>query len=175
MVKITAEQVKELREMTASGIMDCRQALQESKGNIEKAKELLRKRGLEIAAKKASRAANEGRIESYVHLGNKIGVLVEVNCETDFVARNEEFQQFTKDVAMHIAATDPEYLSKEEVPGDVLKEEKNENDFLKNNALLNQLFIKDQNKTIQDYLNSVISKTGENVSIRRFVRYKLGE
>ncbi|MFC1703169.1 translation elongation factor Ts [Candidatus Omnitrophota bacterium] len=174
-MKISAEKVKELREMTSSGIMDCRRALQESKGDVEKAKVILRKKGLEIAAKKAMRATNEGRIEAYVHLGNKIGVLVEVNCETDFVARNEEFKQFTKDIAMHIAASDPAHLKRDDVSKDIIKDEKNPDDYYKTNCLLDQPFVKDQRTTVQEYLNSVISKTGENVSISRFVRFKLGE
>jgi len=174
-MSISKEQIQQLRQETSCGVMDCRKALVEAKGDIKKAKEVLLKRGLEIARKKADRSANEGRVESYVHLGNKIGVLVEINCETDFVARNEDFCKFTKDIAMQIAAANPRFLKKEDVPDKDLKEVKDKEEFYKQNCLLEQAFIRDQNLTIKDYLTTLIAKIGENIVIRRFVRYKLGE
>jgi len=173
-MNISADKVKQLRQLTWAGIVDCKNALKESRGDLEKAQEILRKRGLEIAANKASRQTREGRIESYVHLGNKIGVLLEVNCETDFVARNEDFIRFTKDLAMQVAASDPRYIRREDVPVDLIKDEEEE-EYFKKNCFLEQLFIKDQSITIQDYLNSLITKTRENIVIRRFVRFQLGE
>jgi elongation factor Ts len=174
-VKISAGSVKELREMTYASIMECKKALQDANGDIRKAQELLRKRGLEIAKGKESRQAKEGRIEAYVHHGNKIGVLLEIDCETDFVARNSEFAQFSKDVAMQIAAYNPKYLKREDVPENVLEGEKDKELFFKDNCLLEQPFIKDPNITIKDYLGSLIAKIGENIVIRRFTRYKIGE
>jgi elongation factor Ts len=174
-MQISKEQIQQLRQETSCGVMDCRKALIEAKGDMAKAKEALIKRGLEIAAKKADREAKQGLVESYVHLGNKIGVLVEVNCETDFVARNEDFRRFTKDIAMQIAAVNPKYLKKEDVPKADLKAVKNEEEFYKQNCLLEQAFIKDQNLTIKDYLSSLVAKIGENIVIRRFTRYALGE
>jgi elongation factor Ts len=135
----------------------------------------LRKRGLEIAAKRQSHLAHEGRIEAYVHMGNKIGVLLEVNCESDFVARNSNFIQFTKDLAMQITACNPLYIKKEDVPGDAVEQEKNKEEFYKNNCLLEQVFVKDPSITVKDYLGSIIAKLGENIVIRRFTRYKVGE
>ncbi|MCK5579662.1 MAG: translation elongation factor Ts [Candidatus Omnitrophica bacterium] len=169
------ELIKELRESTSCGVIDCKNALVEAQGDLNKAKEILQKRGLELAAKKGSRLAKEGRIESYVHMGNKIAVLVEVNCETDFVARNEDFCQFTKDLAMHIAALNPKYIKEEEVPEEVLNEAEDPKAFVKEGCLLNQPFVKDQGKTIQEYLNELIAKIGENILINRFIRYKVGE
>lgn len=174
-MEISKELIQQLRQETSCGVMDCRKALIESKGDFKKAKEVLIKRGLEIAAKKADRVANQGRIESYVHLGNKIGVLLEVNCETDFVARNEDFCRFTKDVAMQIAAAEPKYLKKEEVSKEDIAECKDKEDFYKKNCLMEQVFIKDPSLTIKDYLASLVAKIGENIVIRRFARYKLGE
>ena len=171
---ISVDKIKQLRQLTCSGIIDCKKALKESGGDLDKAKEILRKRGLEIAAKKASRQTHEGRIESYVHLGNKIGVLIEVNCETDFVARNKDFIHFSKDLTMQIAASDPCYIRREDVPVDLIKDDEEE-EYFKKNCLLEQLFIKDQSITMQDYLNSVIARIGENIVIRRFVRFQLGE
>ena len=135
----------------------------------------MRKRGLEIAAKKSSRAAKDGRIEAYVHLGNKIGVLLEVDCETDFVARNPDFVQFTKDLSMQIAACDPKYIKREEVSQEVLKEEKDKEQFFKAHCLLEQPFVKDPSITVNDYLGSIIAKLSENIFVRRFIRYKIGE
>jgi elongation factor Ts len=149
----TAGDIKRLREETSCGVIDCKKALEEAKGDFPKAKELLRKRGLELAAKKGDRAAKEGRVEVYMHPGNKIGVLLEVNCETDFVARSEDFCTFTKNVAMHIAFTNPENTQ----------------------ALLAQPYVREASKTIQDLLNELISKIGENTIIGRFIRIKIGE
>src|SRR3989338_9553132 len=167
--------IKELREMTSCGVIECKKALEEAKGNLQKAKEILQKRGLEIAAKKSSRVAKEGRIESYIHLGSKIGVLLEVNCETDFVARNEDFCRFTKDVAMQIAASAPNYIKKEDAPVEALKKASDQDVFIRENCLLEQPFIKDPSLTIKDCLNALIAKIGENIFISRFVRYKVGE
>ena len=169
----SVDAIKELREATSCGVIECKKALEEAKGSMDKAKEILLKRGLEIAAKKGSRSANEGRIESYVHLGSKIGVLVEVDCETDFVARSEDFCKFTKDIAMHIAAMAPRYIKRDDIPLDVA--EKNQEDFVKANCLMEQSFVKDPKITIQDYLNSLVAKIGENIFINRFIRYKVGE
>ena len=161
--------------MTSASIVHCKQALEEAGGDIQKAVELLRKRGLKIAAEKQGRMAKEGRIEAYVHLGNKIGVLLEVDCETDFVAKNSVFCQFTKDVAMQIAASKPLYIKKKDVPKNVIKKEKDKELFYKENCLLEQAFVKDLNITVKDYLASLIAKIGENIVIRRFVRYRVGE
>ncbi len=149
----TADDIKRLREETSCGVIDCKKALEEAKGDFAKAKDLLRKKGLEMAAKKSDRVAKEGRVESYIHNGNKIGVVVEVNCETDFVARNEDFCKFTREVAMHIAAMNPENVE----------------------ALLQQPYVKDPGKSIQDLLNELVAKIGENIRVGRFVRYKVGE
>jgi len=175
MKKISIDLIKDLRKMTSASITNCREALEEAGGDLKKAALLLRKRGLELAAKSQGSAAKEGRIEAYVHLGNKIGVLLEVNCETDFVAKNSDFCQFAKDLCMQIAACNPLYIKKEDVPADILKEEKDKEEFYKNNCLLEQMFVKDPGITIKDYLGSLIAKIGENIVIRRFIRYKIGE
>lgn len=172
---VSSDLIKHLREITSCGVIDCKKALEESKGDIEKAKKILQKRGLEIAQKKADRAAKQGRIEAYVHHGDKLGVLLEVNCESDFVARNEDFKRFTKDVALQIAASNPMYINKEDVPKDALDKATDKESFLKCFCLMEQPFIKDMNITIRDYLNSVIAKIGENIIIRRFTRYQAGE
>jgi len=174
-MKSSVDAIKELRDLTCASVAHCKKALEEAKGDIKQAIIFLRKHGLEVAAKKQGRAAKEGRIESYIHHGNKIGVLLEVDCESDFVARNEEFIRFTKDLAMQIAATSPEYIKKEDVPEDVLKHEKSKEDYYKANCLLEQVFVKDPGLTIKDYLGNIVAKIGENVVIRRFVRYKIGE
>ena len=204
---ISAEQVKELREMTGAGMMECKKVLEEVNGDKEKATELLRERGVVKAAKKASRIAAEGLVESYIHGDGRIGVLVEVNIETDFAAKNPEFREFVKDMAMQIAATKPEYVKREDIPADVIEKEKeimraqivNEN-AEKNGAekpaavavidkivtgklekyysevcLLEQDFIKDPDKTVQQVLTEKISNIGENITIRRFVRFERGE
>ena len=155
--------------------MECKKALEESKGNFSKAEEILRRRGLEIAAKKSDRVANQGRVESYIHLGAKIGVLLEVNCETDFAAGSEDFIRFCKDVAMHIAASAPRYVKREQISEDILKREADQATFIKTNCLLDQAYIKDPSLTIQDYLSTLVAKVGENIFINRFSRYKIGE
>ena len=173
-MKISLDLIKELRELTCASVAHCKSALEETGGDIKKAVELLRKQGLEIAAKKGD-IAREGRIEAYVHHDSKIGVLLEVDCETDFVARNSDFIQFTKDISMQIAACDPLHIKKEDVPASVIKKEKNKEEFYKNNCLLEQAFVKDPSITVKDYLGSLIAKLGENIVIRRFTRYKVGE
>lgn len=195
---ITAEMVRQLRERTGSGMMDCKKALEQANGDMDKAIEILRERGLALAAKKAGRIAAEGIIESYIHGEGRIGVLVEVNCETDFVARNEEFRNFVKDICMQIAASRPEYIRREEVPQEIINKEReilkaqalNEGKpehvvekivegrlekFYKEVCLLEQPFIKDPEKTIQELLNEKIALLGENINIRRFVRFEKGE
>ena len=197
-VSITAAQVNELRKITGAGLMDCKKALGETGGDLEKAVDFLRTKGLAAASKKAGRIASEGLVGSYIHAGGKIGVLIEVNCETDFVARNENFQAFVKDVAMHIAAAAPQYVRREEVPADVVEREKDiyrakakesgkpdniiekiiegqVNKFYADICLLEQPYVKDSDKSVQQYLNETISGIGENISIRRFTRYALGE
>ncbi len=194
---ITAAMVKELREKSGAGMMDCKKALTETNGGMDKAVDFLREKGLASVAKKSSRIASEGIVEAYVH-GGRIGVLVEVNSETDFVAKNEEFQNFVKDIAMQIAAVAPKYVSREEVPAEEVEHEKNvlteqargENKpehiiekmvqgrlekFYEEICLLDQDFIKDSDKKIRDILNDLIAKIGENIKIRRFVRYEVGE
>jgi len=173
---VNLELIKKLRDLTSASINDCLKALTEANQDIDKALQLLRQRGLEIALKKKDRPAQEGRIEAYVHLGNKIGVLLEVNCETDFVARNEDFCRFTRDLALQIAAQAPIYINKEEIPQDELqKHQDNLEDYLKSSCLMGQPFIKNPNISIKDYLADIVAKINENIVIRRFVRYKLGE
>ena len=195
---ITAEMVKELRERTGAGMMDCKKALGEVDGDMEKAIDLLREKGLAAAAKKSSRIASEGLVEAYIHGGGRIGVLVEVNCETDFVAKTEGFKALARDVAMQIAAANPTYVARQEVPEEVLNHEReilraqalNEGKpahivekmiegrlekYYKENCLLEQPFIKDSDKTISQLITESISKIGENISVRRFTRYQLGE
>lgn len=172
---VCKDKIIELRHKTGAGIMACKDALTKSGGDIEKAIQVLRKKGLAIAAKKSGRAAKDGCVASYVHHGSKIGVLVEVNCETDFVAKTEDFKGLVKDIAMQIAATNPSYVKKEDVPKEALEKEDEEADiFYKQQCLLEQPFIKDEGISIRDYLTQVIAKVGENIVIRRFVRYQLG-
>ena len=196
--EISTETVKSLREKTGVGMMDCKKALQESGGDMEKAIDLLRKLGLAAAARRAGRTAAEGVINSYIHIGGKIGVLVEINCETDFVARNIEFQSFVKDVAMQVAASNPQYISREDVPDGIVSHEREIlksqtiaegkpekvadkitdgrlEKFFSEVCLLDQPFIKDPNKSIKDLLGEFCAKIGENIVIRRFTRYQLGE
>lgn len=195
---ISASVVKQLREKTGAGMMDCKKALSETGGDLEKAAEYLREKGLAAAAKKAGRIAAEGIVDAYIHMGGRIGVLVEVNCETDFVARTDEFRAFVRDVAMQIAATNPQYLRREDVPEEVLQKERdilkaqalNEGKpekvvekivegriekFYTENCLLEQAFIRDTDLSITDLLKEKIAKIGENINIRRFVRYEMGE
>lgn len=174
-MKISLESIKKLRMMSSASISDCKKALQDAGGDIEKAMALLRNRGLELVAEKKERIAKEGRVEAYVHQGNKLGVLLEVDCETDFAARNSDFAQFTKDISMQIAACNPLYIEKEDVPKKDLAEVKDKEHFYKENCLLEQVFIKDPNITVKDYLGSLLAKIGENIVIRRFTRYKIGE
>jgi len=174
-MKISLDLIKELRNITSASVSDCRNALEETGGNIEKAVSLLRKRGLELAAKKQGSVAKEGRIEAYVHLGNKVGVLLEVDCQTDFVARNGEFCQFTKDIAMQVVACNPSYVKREDVPAEAIEKEADKELFYKNNCLLDQVFVKDTSIAVKDYLGSLIAKFSENIVIRRFIRYKIGE
>ena len=196
-MQITAAKVKELRELTGAGMMDCKKALQENDGNIEKSVDWLREKGISSVAKKSDRIASEGLIETYVH-GGRIGVIVEINSETDFVAKNEDFKQFCKDIAMQIAAANPKYLSREEVSQEELDREKevltqqalNEckpehivekmvsgrlDKFYEEIVLLDQKFIKDGDKTVGELLTDLAARIGENIKIRRFVRYELGE
>ena len=174
-MKMSLDSIKELRNKTCASVLDCKKALEESGGDLQKAIKLLRKSGLEIATKRQQRQAKEGRIQTYVHTGNKIGVLLEVDCETDFVARNNDFCQFTKDISMQITACNPTYIKREDVPAKLIKKEKDKEQFYKDNCLLEQLFIKDPAITVKDYLGSLITKVGENIVIRRFIRYKVGE
>lgn len=194
---INAKMVKELREKTGAGMMDCKKILTETDGDMEKAIDLLREKGLASAAKKAGRIASEGLVDSYIH-GGRIGVLIEVNSETDFVAKNDEFKAFVRDMAMQVAAVNPKYVSREEVPKEVVDHERmvlseqarNENKpekiiekmvegrlekFYEEICLLDQKFIKDGDLKVQDVLNNLIAKIGENIKIRRFVRYEVGE
>ncbi len=194
----TAQDVAKLREQTGVGMMDCKKALTECNGNIEKAMEWLREKGLAAASKKEGRIAAEGIVASYIHLGGKIGVLVEINCETDFAAKNERFQQLAKDIAMQIAAAKPTYVRSSEVPAEVLDKEraillaqaKNEGKpeavaqkmvegrikkYYKENCLMDMEFIKDSSKTITDVVNDAILVIGEKITVRRFTRYEMGE
>jgi len=195
---ITAEMVKELRTLTGAGMMECKKALLETDGDKEKAVNLLREKGLSKEAKRAGRIAAQGVVDSYIHLGGKVGVMVEVNCETDFVARNEEFRAFVRDICLQVAATNPTYLSREDVPEEVIEKEKEIlrrqaaregkpekiiekivsgriDKYFEENCLLEQPFIKDQDKAIKDLLTEKIAKIGENIVIRRFTRFEMGE
>ncbi|MBI4744915.1 MAG: translation elongation factor Ts [Actinobacteria bacterium] len=195
---ISAAQVRELREATGAGMMSCKEALIEAEGDIEKAVKILREKGLASLKKKAGRTAQEGVIESYIHAGGKLGVLVEINCETDFVAKNEDFKKFTHDIAMQIAAANPLYISREDVPADLLEKERDvyrtqaQNEgksgavverivegkiekFYKEICLLEQQFVKDPDITISGLLGNLAAKLGENIVLRRFIRFSLGE
>ncbi|MFH1857446.1 MAG: translation elongation factor Ts [Candidatus Omnitrophota bacterium] len=170
------ETIKKLRELTGAGIMDCKRALEKASGDFNKALEELKKRGLEIAEKKAGRITQQGLVSSYVHLGGKIGVLVEVNCETDFVARCDEFKQLVRDLAMQVAASHPTYVKREEIPAEVIKGKEGEplESFCAEQCLLEQPFIKDPAQPVRDRVTQVIAKVGENIVVRRFVRFQLG-
>ncbi len=197
-MEVTLQMIKELRERTSAGINDCKKALVDAEGDMEKAAVLLREKGLAAAAKRAGRVASEGIVDSYIHGGGRIGVLVEVNCETDFVAQNEKFRAFVKDVAMQIAASSPLYVSKEDVPQEAIEKEKevlrqqalNEGKpekivdkmvegrisrFYDEYCLLEQQFVKDPEIKVQDLLNSLVAVIGEKITIRRFVRFERGE
>ncbi len=195
---ISASEVMKLRQKTGQGMMDCKAALSEADGDMEKAVEILRKRGLATAEKKAARSTAEGRIASYVHHNGKVGVLVEVNCETDFVAKNEQFQQFLSDLCLHVCAAAPLAVTREEVPEDVVATERRiaaeqaaesgkpenivekivdgkMNKWYQERVLLEQAFVKDPDKTVSDLLTETITKTGENIVLKRFVRFEVGE
>src|SRR5512139_4141513 len=197
-MEISVELVKNLRQRTGAGVIDCRTALQEAKGNMEAAIDYLRRKGLATAAKKAGRIATDGLVASYIHAGGKMGVLVEINCETDFVARTDDFQTFVKNIAMQIAAANPQYIRREEVPPDVLEKERQIyrtqaldsgkpekvidkivdgklERFYSEVCLLEQTYIKDSDQTVREVLEAMIAKIGENISIRRFARFQLGE
>jgi elongation factor Ts len=197
-MEISSELIKDLRQRTGAGVMDCKTALLESKGDMEGAIDYLRRKGLAAAAKRAGRIATEGLVSSYIHAGGKIGVLVEINCETDFVARTEDFQAFVKNMAMHIAATSPQYVSRDQVPPSVVEREKGIyriqaqdakkpekviekivegklERFFAEVCLLEQTYIKDPDVTVKEVLDSLIAKLGENIAIRRFARFQLGE
>jgi len=167
--------IKKLRELTSLGINDCKEALCESKGDFDKALKILKSKGIQMLEKKGSRATGQGVIDSYVHFGGNLAALVEVNCETDFVARTDLFKKFAKDMAMQVAAANPEYVSKEDVPEDVLESLKKKDEYIKQYCLLEQTFIKNSKLSVGEYLRETVSKTGENIAIRRFVRFSLGE
>lgn len=198
MADISAKMVKELRDKTGAGIMDCKEALAECGADLEKAIEFLRKKGLATAQKRAGRSASEGIVESYIHLGGKIGVLVEVNCETDFVAKTDAFKEFARNIAMHVAATSPAGIVPEDVPAEVIEKEREiyraqalemgkpaavvdkiiegkVSKFIKDVCLMHQAYVKNPEITIADYLNDVIAQTGEKVAIKRFARFQIGE
>jgi elongation factor Ts len=196
MADVNPALVKQLREKTNAGMMDCKKALVETDGDLEKAEDLLRKKGIASASKKASRSAKEGIVASYIHLQGKVGVLVEVNCETDFVAKNEIFREFVKDVTLHIAAAHPIYVSRDQVPSDVIEREREIyraqvqgkpanvvdkivegklDKFFGSVCLLDQAFIKNPDQSIRDLVSAKIAELGENIVIRRFTRYAVGE
>jgi elongation factor Ts len=197
-MQVTAQMVKELRERTGAGMMDCKAALTEAQGDMEKAIDLLRTKGLAAAAKKAGRVAAEGVVASYIHAGGKIGVLIEVNCETDFVAKTEEFQQLVRDIAMHVAASEPRFVRREEVTDELLERERaifreqaqasgkpanvvdkivdgKMDKFYSENCLLEQAFVKNPDQTVGELVTEAVAKIGENIQVRRFVRFRLGE
>jgi elongation factor Ts len=197
-VQITSETVKKLRDKTGVGMMDCKKALEETNGDFDKAVEILRKKGIEVANKRSGRTASQGTVASYIHMGGKIGVLVEVNCESDFVAKSDDFNNFVKDVSMQIAAANPDWVTREEVPVEILDKEK---EILKEQALktgkpekvidkivegkltkfyserclMDQHFVKDQDKSVKQLLEELMAKTGEKCLVRRFARYQMGE
>lgn len=196
-MSITAKMVKDLRDKTQAGMMDCKKALEKTDGDMEKAVDLLRQKGLAVAAKRAGRATSEGVIETYIHAGGKLGVMVELGCETDFVAKNDDFREFARDVAMHIAASSPVAITREEVPADVVSREKDIyvqqaldsgkpeaivekmvsgkiEKFLAEIVLLEQKFIKNPDLSIQDILNELVGRIGENISIKKFARFQIG-
>ena len=194
-VQITAKMVGELREITGAGLMNCKKALVETNGNFEEAIELLRKKGEATAAKKSSREANEGIVDAYIHLGGKVGVMVEVNCESDFVAKTDDFKQLARDIAMHIAATNPVCVSRDDIDPAIIEKERKVaegqaegkpeqaiakivegklNKFLSESCLLEQAFVKNPDQTVQELLTSMIAKMGENMTIKRFARFQVG-
>lgn len=197
-MEISVELVKDLRQRTGAGVIDCKTALQEAKGNLEGAIDYLRRKGLATAAKKAGRIATDGLVSSYIHAGGKMGVLVEINCETDFVAKTEDFQTFVKNIAMHIAAANPQYIRREEIPKEVLERERaiyetqaqeagkpqkvidkivegKMERFYSEVCLTEQTYVRDPDLTIKELVDAMIAKVGENITIRRFARFQLGE
>ena len=195
-MKVDVELVKQIREKTSASVIECKKALEEAGGDTEKALEILKKRGLLISQKKAQRETKEGLIGAYIHTNGKVGVLIEVNTESDFVARNEEFKELVKNLTLQIAASSPKWIDKESIPPDILEQEKQVyreqfkdkppaviekivegkmQDFYKENVLLDQVFVKDENITVKEYIDSRIAKFGENIKVRRFVKYELGE
>jgi elongation factor Ts len=197
-MEFSVELVKDLRQRTGAGVVDCKKALLETKGNVDAAIDYLRRKGLATAAKKAGRIASDGLVSSYIHAGGKMGVLVEVNCETDFVAKTEDFQTFVKNIAMHIAAANPQYIKREEIPEEVLEKERDiyrtqaletgkpakvidkivegkMERFYSEVCLMEQTYIKDSDLTIKELFDALIAKVGENIAIRRFSRFQLGE
>jgi len=197
-MEITTEEIRKLREKTGAGIMNCKEALKESKGDFDEAIKILRKKGIAAAEKKAGREAKEGLIGSYIHSNGKIGVLVEVNCETDFVARTDDFQELVKNISMHIAASDPKFIERDEVTEEILEKEREiyleqaknagkpdniaekivdgkMNKFYSEVCLVEQQYVRDTDITVRDYIARVIARVGENISVRRFARYSLGE
>ncbi|MBI3971356.1 MAG: translation elongation factor Ts [Chloroflexi bacterium] len=174
-MQITTDAVKALREETGAGIMDCKRALTEAQGDIAKAKVVLRERGFAAAAKKAERETEQGVVEAYIHGGGRIGALVEVNCETDFVARNEAFRSLAREIAMQVAAMNPRFVSKDEATLEVIRAEQLSDADIAQQSLLSQPYIRDQSRTIQDLITETIHKTGENVRVRRFARFELGK
>jgi len=196
-VKITSQMVKELRDKTNAGMMDCKKALGETDGDMEKAVDLLRQKGLAVAAKRADRATSEGVVECYIHAGGKLGVMVEVGCETDFVAKTDDFKAFARDIAMHVAAVNPVAVSREDIPAELIEREKAiyvkqaqdsgkpENiiekivtgkieKYISEICLMEQKFVKNPDLTVQDLLNELIAKMGENISVKRFARFQVG-
>ena len=196
-MKITSQMVKELREKTNAGMMDCKKALGETDGDMEKAVDLLRQKGLAVAAKRADRATSEGVVECYIHAGGKLGVMVEVGCETDFVAKTDDFKAFARDIAMHVAASSPVAVSRDQVPADLVEREKEiyskqaldsgkpehivekivtgkMEKYLSEICLLEQKFVKNPDLSVQDLLNELVAKMGENISIKRFARFQIG-
>ncbi|MGH2398673.1 MAG: translation elongation factor Ts [bacterium] len=190
--EITTEQIKELRARTGAGIVDCRNALQQAGGDLERAIEILRAKGLATAEKKAGRAAADGLVEAYIHTGGKVGAMVEVNCETDFVARTDEFRRLARDLAMQVTASVPRYVTREEVPTDVVEEQRRLfaqelagkpaaavdgrlAKWYQDVVLLEQPFIKDESKTVRDVLTDAVARIGENIQVRRFTRFRIGE
>jgi len=192
----SVDDLKLLRGKTGAGIMDCKNALKEANGNIDEAVEILRKKGIKVAEKKAGREVKDGVIDAYIHMGSKLGVLIEVACETDFVAKNEEFKEFVHNLAMQVAAARPKYVKREDVPQEIVEKEKEIireqfkdkpehiqekivnnkiEEYYKENCLLEQIFIKDDSKKIKDLVTEMVAKFGENIVIRRFVRFELGE
>lgn len=167
--------IKRLRQFTSLGLNECKKALSEANGNFDEALKILKNKGIQMQEKKSSRLTRQGLIDAYIHFGGNLGALVEVNCETDFVARTEVFKKFVKDIAMQIVAFNPEYVKKEDIPEEVLKEVKDVDGYVKQYCLLEQQCIKDTKISIEDYLQDVISQTGENIVIKRFNRFSVGE